>query len=451
MTERRTRSAANSPPGTPTLRHSTHSSAIHFPTLGLLKSLSSAAHTNVPMSNAELLEEAASRKKGHEDVERRKRYLVNGLLGHHSQSATHGTQESPDGSARGRDRPRTQRRSASLSGLVRKRRTTDDHTLPSSPLAHETFTSAPRSLHTTSALASANDDQAASAPRRPAALDARAATVTAAELSKLRASQPDVETGSSSPQTATSGPPRSAGLSVAAIASDLSAGVRTPTTKPVPDPEPASATGSSPQLSARHRQILDSSTELFCSRPTNEIFDRDWRDDAVFEDPLAYCKGRHEWAAQWFGMVSMSKNTGCGVWLIFMLVAAQGIPAISPARMPHRLCDGRPRPTWPTTIRADARIHDRRRGRQEDHEVARRDRLGCRRKDCAFPRSVGWQAVREAIRQVLCEAVERKGYAVGHLGAEEELVEVGKGWRHCVKILRAASQTSGLTGGNLQR
>lgn len=47
-----------------------------------------------------------------------------------------------------------------------------------------------------------------------------------------------------------------------------------------------------------HIRVLDDLTELYCCRPTLEIFQRSWNKDAVFEDPLCRCKGYSEYAAQ---------------------------------------------------------------------------------------------------------------------------------------------------------
>jgi len=51
-----------------------------------------------------------------------------------------------------------------------------------------------------------------------------------------------------------------------------------------------------------HQHILEDLTELYCCRPTREIFERSWHRDAEFEDPLSKCKGFDEYAAQWFAM-----------------------------------------------------------------------------------------------------------------------------------------------------
>jgi hypothetical protein len=65
-----------------------------------------------------------------------------------------------------------------------------------------------------------------------------------------------------------------------------------------------------------HQRILDDLTELYCCRPSQEIFERSWHRDAEFEvhslsfppesasylaiiqDPLSKCKGYDEYAAQ---------------------------------------------------------------------------------------------------------------------------------------------------------
>jgi len=51
-----------------------------------------------------------------------------------------------------------------------------------------------------------------------------------------------------------------------------------------------------------HQRILEDLTELYCCRPTREIFERSWHRDAEFEDPLSKCNGFDEYAAQWFAM-----------------------------------------------------------------------------------------------------------------------------------------------------
>ncbi|PBK77956.1 hypothetical protein ARMSODRAFT_946796 [Armillaria solidipes] len=55
-------------------------------------------------------------------------------------------------------------------------------------------------------------------------------------------------------------------------------------------------------VKADHQRIMADLKELYCCRPTVEIFERSWNKDAVFEDPLSYCKGYNEYAAQWFAL-----------------------------------------------------------------------------------------------------------------------------------------------------
>ncbi|KAJ2917231.1 hypothetical protein MD484_g3168, partial [Candolleomyces efflorescens] len=47
---------------------------------------------------------------------------------------------------------------------------------------------------------------------------------------------------------------------------------------------------------------MDDLKELYCCRPTREIFERSWRKDAIFEDPFVQCQGFGEYAAQFFAM-----------------------------------------------------------------------------------------------------------------------------------------------------
>ncbi|KAK0210569.1 hypothetical protein DFS33DRAFT_1370990 [Desarmillaria ectypa] len=55
-------------------------------------------------------------------------------------------------------------------------------------------------------------------------------------------------------------------------------------------------------VKADHQRIMADLKELYCCRPTVEIFERSWNKNAVFEDPLSYCKGYNEYAAQWFAL-----------------------------------------------------------------------------------------------------------------------------------------------------
>ncbi|KAF8323144.1 hypothetical protein DL93DRAFT_631388 [Clavulina sp. PMI_390] len=56
------------------------------------------------------------------------------------------------------------------------------------------------------------------------------------------------------------------------------------------------------QLDPIRQQILNDTLQLFCARPTLEIFELHWRRDAIFEDPLRQCKGYKEYTAQWFSL-----------------------------------------------------------------------------------------------------------------------------------------------------
>ena len=69
------------------------------------------------------------------------------------------------------------------------------------------------------------------------------------------------------------------------------------------------------EIEHHHQRVLEGLTELYCCRPTREIFERSWHRDAEFEvhslsyssestgylaiiqDPLSKCKGYDEYAA----------------------------------------------------------------------------------------------------------------------------------------------------------
>jgi len=55
-------------------------------------------------------------------------------------------------------------------------------------------------------------------------------------------------------------------------------------------------------LEGKRKQALDDVLALFCSKPTAEIFERSWREDAIFEDPICKCLGYKEYASHWFSM-----------------------------------------------------------------------------------------------------------------------------------------------------
>ncbi|KAF5358257.1 hypothetical protein D9756_001864 [Leucocoprinus leucothites] len=59
------------------------------------------------------------------------------------------------------------------------------------------------------------------------------------------------------------------------------------------------------ELKEEHLRVLKDLTELYCCRPTAEIFERTWRRDASFEDPVMTCNGYDEYAPQWFAMVQL--------------------------------------------------------------------------------------------------------------------------------------------------
>jgi len=63
------------------------------------------------------------------------------------------------------------------------------------------------------------------------------------------------------------------------------------------------------ELADKRKQVLDDLKELFCCRPTTEIFDRSWRKDAVFEGPLCSCEGRSEYSAQWYGLAKLASKS----------------------------------------------------------------------------------------------------------------------------------------------
>ncbi|GLB35319.1 putative NAD-binding protein [Lyophyllum shimeji] len=56
------------------------------------------------------------------------------------------------------------------------------------------------------------------------------------------------------------------------------------------------------QLKPGHQRALNDLRELYGGRPTLEILERSWHEDAEFEDPLTICKGYSQYAAQWYAM-----------------------------------------------------------------------------------------------------------------------------------------------------
>lgn len=65
---------------------------------------------------------------------------------------------------------------------------------------------------------------------------------------------------------------------------------------------PVSGNASSPMDDTIRDRIMADLKELYCCRPSKEIFERTWRPDAVFEDPLVKCEGYAQYAPQWFAM-----------------------------------------------------------------------------------------------------------------------------------------------------
>ncbi|KAF9533405.1 hypothetical protein CPB83DRAFT_757514 [Crepidotus variabilis] len=63
------------------------------------------------------------------------------------------------------------------------------------------------------------------------------------------------------------------------------------------------------ELRHDRQRVLDDLTELYCCRPTLEIFERTWNKDAVFEDPLCKTKGFREYAAQWFALPKLCNHS----------------------------------------------------------------------------------------------------------------------------------------------
>ncbi|SJL00207.1 uncharacterized protein ARMOST_03519 [Armillaria ostoyae] len=60
-------------------------------------------------------------------------------------------------------------------------------------------------------------------------------------------------------------------------------------------------------VKADHQRIMADLKELYCCRPTVEIFERSWNKDAVFEDPLSYCKGYND-GLPWYDPKLFSKS-----------------------------------------------------------------------------------------------------------------------------------------------
>ncbi|KAL5533067.1 hypothetical protein ACEPAF_4843 [Sanghuangporus sanghuang] len=68
------------------------------------------------------------------------------------------------------------------------------------------------------------------------------------------------------------------------------------------DIERASVTRGPSEISEGHQRVLDDLKELYCCRPSAEIFRRTFREDAELEDPWSSCKGVNEIVSQWYAM-----------------------------------------------------------------------------------------------------------------------------------------------------
>ncbi|KAI0948331.1 hypothetical protein AcW1_005577 [Taiwanofungus camphoratus] len=73
-----------------------------------------------------------------------------------------------------------------------------------------------------------------------------------------------------------------------------------------------------PGVIETYQEVMEDLKELFCGRPTPDMFERRWRKDAVFEDPFIKCVGFREYAAQWYGVsqiLSASEQVSCRILL----------------------------------------------------------------------------------------------------------------------------------------
>jgi hypothetical protein len=59
------------------------------------------------------------------------------------------------------------------------------------------------------------------------------------------------------------------------------------------------------EVKGAHKKVIEDLNELYCCRPTREIFERTWRPDAIFEGPLCKCSGFDQYAAQWYAMTKV--------------------------------------------------------------------------------------------------------------------------------------------------
>ncbi|TFK26441.1 hypothetical protein FA15DRAFT_667530 [Coprinopsis marcescibilis] len=67
------------------------------------------------------------------------------------------------------------------------------------------------------------------------------------------------------------------------------------------------------KISADHQRIFEDLKELYCCRPTKQIFERSFAKDVTFEDPLSKCAGINQVMSQFFAMPKFfSKSESLG-------------------------------------------------------------------------------------------------------------------------------------------
>ncbi|KZP20886.1 hypothetical protein FIBSPDRAFT_1044669 [Athelia psychrophila] len=59
------------------------------------------------------------------------------------------------------------------------------------------------------------------------------------------------------------------------------------------------------EIKGDHLKVIEDLQELYCCRPTTDIFSRRWRPDAQFEDPVCRSQGYKEYAAQWYALAKL--------------------------------------------------------------------------------------------------------------------------------------------------
>ncbi|PWN48260.1 hypothetical protein IE53DRAFT_370776 [Violaceomyces palustris] len=68
------------------------------------------------------------------------------------------------------------------------------------------------------------------------------------------------------------------------------------------------------QLDQRSKTLIQDSQDLFCAKPSREIFHRSWNPQATFEDPICIAKGFREYAAQWYSMPKIFSHSKTLSW-----------------------------------------------------------------------------------------------------------------------------------------